>query len=888
MKTTILKLFFSLLIVTVYSISVNGQTSISGKIIDSNTGEPLHSLNVIFAPLKGSGIYGFVITDENGMYNYKHSIKADSVNITVAGAFIKKISKTVSINTSTVDFKVVQESLKINEVVVKATPIKRSGDTLNYYVASYIDTLQDRVIGDVLRKMPGIDITRNGQIYYNNRPINKFYIEGLELMGGRYGIAVKNVRAKDISRVEIFENHQPIRALKDIELSQDAAINLHLKEGSKGSIIANILLGGGIQPFLWNSEITSMYFTNKHQTIATYKSNNSGDDINSEMNSYYDQLIKVKSQISIHMPNVPATDHERYMNNVTHAVSINHIKKTSNNSNSNNTLNTNIIYLHDKQKYSSKSNTTYYLPNTQNSLNIGENIDANELSDDIDAKIHYNINNEHFYLSEQIAVGAEWENNHGTILNDNHIINNKFKSPSVRAQNNFSLVKVFKNNMRMSYSSLINASSTPANLYISPVIYPEVFNCEQDINSITQKVDNDKLYTKNTLFLNKNYRCGIKLFLTAGLTTNMQNMKSSLSATNNIDTADSLRNNMHYRNLDIPIGTIISYSYKNLNIRGKIESAYTHAYKKDKVKLSDKKYAKYSFNSNISVDVDLTQNLKFLASGAINNYLGSLSNIYSGYIMSDYRIISNSNGDIAKYKVHDCYTMLNYSNALLSLFGSIKASYQRNHSNIMYGTEYIGTLGSITTYNIDNTASMWNIESKVEKRFDNISTTIGIPFTFSSGSTNILRQKEIMESNSNKISTGLEINSNITDNFSIDYTAIYTRNHNKIKNYDSRLKSINTFHQDLIINFALLKKVIFNIRGEHYMNNAIVSGSKNIFFLDSSFSLKTKKIDYIITGRNLLNTKTYNQYIYSDISIYQYNYKLRPISIMFKIRFNIG
>ena len=88
-----MKIFFLLLIVTVYSISVNGQTFISGKVVDSTTGEPLSGLNVIFAPLKGSGIYGFVITDENGIYNYKHSIKADSVNITVAGAFIKKTSK---------------------------------------------------------------------------------------------------------------------------------------------------------------------------------------------------------------------------------------------------------------------------------------------------------------------------------------------------------------------------------------------------------------------------------------------------------------------------------------------------------------------------------------------------------------------------------------------------------------------------------------------------------------------------------------------------------------------------------------------------------------------------------------------------------------------------
>ena len=51
-------------------------------------------------------------------------------------------------------------------------------------------------------------------------------------MGGRYGVAVNNVRAKDISRVEVLENHQPIKALKDVEFSPDAAINLRLKDPS--------------------------------------------------------------------------------------------------------------------------------------------------------------------------------------------------------------------------------------------------------------------------------------------------------------------------------------------------------------------------------------------------------------------------------------------------------------------------------------------------------------------------------------------------------------------------------------------------------------------------------------------------------------------------------
>lgn len=74
--------------------------------------------------------------------------------------------------------------------------------------------------------MPGIEVARGGKIYYNNRPIDRFYIEGMDLMGGRYGVAVDNVRAKDVATVEVLENHQPIKALAGIDFSPDAAINL--------------------------------------------------------------------------------------------------------------------------------------------------------------------------------------------------------------------------------------------------------------------------------------------------------------------------------------------------------------------------------------------------------------------------------------------------------------------------------------------------------------------------------------------------------------------------------------------------------------------------------------------------------------------------------------
>lgn len=93
----------------------------------------------------------------------------------------------------------------------------------------------DRSIGDVLKKLPGVQVLSSGQILYQNKAISKFYVEGLDLLKGKYGIATQNIEAKNVASVQVLENHQPIKALKDMEIPEEAAINLKLKQSALGA-----------------------------------------------------------------------------------------------------------------------------------------------------------------------------------------------------------------------------------------------------------------------------------------------------------------------------------------------------------------------------------------------------------------------------------------------------------------------------------------------------------------------------------------------------------------------------------------------------------------------------------------------------------------------------
>ena len=166
------------------------QVNVTGKVIDRENSEPLIGASVIvkgadgkikkFASSKSDGGFSMTMPSVNGcrlevtmMSFAKQSIPLDSVDFPL----------TVYMEPGTTLLK---------EVTVKADRIREQGDTITYNVGSFVQQ-QDRSIGDVLKRMPGIDVANNGKIQYQGEDINKFYIEGSDLLGGKYGIATNGI-----------------------------------------------------------------------------------------------------------------------------------------------------------------------------------------------------------------------------------------------------------------------------------------------------------------------------------------------------------------------------------------------------------------------------------------------------------------------------------------------------------------------------------------------------------------------------------------------------------------------------------------------------------------------------------------------------------------------
>ena len=112
---------------------------------------------------------------------------------------------------------------------MNARAITGKKDTITYLVGKFAQ-VKDQSIGDVIKNMPGFEVSPEGQVSYQGKPIQKYYIEGMDLLEGRYAIANKNLPYRDVGAVEVLENHQPIKILESKVFSNGTSINLKLKK----------------------------------------------------------------------------------------------------------------------------------------------------------------------------------------------------------------------------------------------------------------------------------------------------------------------------------------------------------------------------------------------------------------------------------------------------------------------------------------------------------------------------------------------------------------------------------------------------------------------------------------------------------------------------------
>lgn len=307
---------------------LRAQVSLSGVVSDQADGRPLARAAVSL--IRGGKTVKFARTDEMGHFSLcLASIQAgDSLQATLMGYARKRQAAQAGQQNN---ISLTSQAFELREVVVNTTPIT-GRDTIVYDLTRFADD-RDNSLKDVLRKLPGVDITQNGQIKYKGKAIDRFTVEGLDLSNGRYNLLTDNIRARDVKKAEVVEHDQPIKALQDKVTTDNVAMNVELKDSVRDRLTFNlrpyVLVG---EPTHAGGSANIMQIGKRRQLAYNLQYDRSGEDLtnlSSRFTSDYNSLGTQSLPVWYSLPVLSAPIEEKRLRfNTSQYYSLNNVSKS--------------------------------------------------------------------------------------------------------------------------------------------------------------------------------------------------------------------------------------------------------------------------------------------------------------------------------------------------------------------------------------------------------------------------------------------------------------------------------------------------------------------------------------------------------------------------------
>lgn len=250
-----------------------------GAIKDS-TGVGLDMANVMAVNQQTKAMDAYAITNEAGKFilnlkaNTAYTIKASYIGF-------QSYEKSVTTTASNMNFPItLKEGTQLKNVeVVYEMPVTISGDTIIYNSDSFTNGTE-RKLEDVLKKLPGVEVNKDGEIEIEGKRVQKVMIEGKDFFDGDTKLATKNIPADALDKIQILRNYNEVSNLKGLDNNEEnIAINIKLKEGKKnfwfGDITAGIGVGHEEERYIINPKL--FFYSPKYSLNIIANKNNIGE-----------------------------------------------------------------------------------------------------------------------------------------------------------------------------------------------------------------------------------------------------------------------------------------------------------------------------------------------------------------------------------------------------------------------------------------------------------------------------------------------------------------------------------------------------------------------------------------------------------------------------------
>ena len=894
-----MKRLLYIILYVVLAASASAQVRVTGRVIDLQN-KPVS--DVIVKLVSGSKTLAFTSSNAQGVYSLEvKNAPTGEVTLQFTHINYEKESERLTLKErlTKVDMVLTPKEVSLKEVTVKPDPLRQRGDTLSHNLASFLGK-GDVTLEDGLKRLPGVDVTTSGAISYMGKPISQFNIEGLDMLGGKYNLATRNIPADYVTNVEIVRNHHSRRVEKDVP-SNEVSMNIRLSKKAKLKPFGQEEAGTGymedgndkLQALLG---VTGMMFTDKFQTICSLKGGNYKGFARADMIDHFggsDVTTPATSLFGGFDGGAPPQGQYLYQRNG--MATVNGILRTD----SFTTMKVNADYSYHRATHDISQSTTYL-------ANGGDYVTVSEQTSPL-TKIHlpklsvnYLKNADRVYLSETFVLKGKFEENEGDVIANGALVEQRRKSSSFEVGNKlFWMGRTEKGarrhvhanvsfkrtpTLRLSFNSLTPSPSPTGEGSQSPTAYG------QTAQSSTFSMDVGSSFQ---IPIGKTFRLNLPVSVSA-MYDDLETYRVATGDMNDIRGwafTPTLNPGfeIHSRNRRFYLSAGIGAALKGLYYNRRNSESHPSSLEDGRVVTEEGKanklnYTKPVLNPSMGINYTFSANSKLSFLTGYTTSIGDMMTLLTEPMQVDYCSVRSSSGIIGESNTWHSSGEWKWQLPMQYFTLSLAANHSEGKQNTLTSQSVSGIDVSSTALLRDSRSRSTSFSVAATKNIPSLFAKLGADCSYSFGSGEQAVDETVIDTRTS--SYALHGNATITPvpwlelRYDINYGWSRSR-YSEESNTTTSLTHSGAVHIFPIVALDL------SLDYDHVRRQLTADQYKHMSLFNASAQYKWKQCVLRLELTNLLNQRSYSYTVFDGINTYTYDYGLCGRTVMLRATFKL-
>lgn len=810
----------------------------------------------------------YTFSNERGELRLSSSLPIEYIRLRLLGYAPKTIPAQTLLGEKPATIELSPAVEQLREVVVSTQPIRREGDTIRYQVSSF-KSEGDKYLADVLRKLPGVSVAENGVISYQGEPINRFYVEGRDLMGGQYGLVSRNLDAETVSSIEVLERNQHIKALRSISRPKQAAINVKLKRSFRLRPFGEIGLSAGLgDKALYGGRAMLANFSPALQLMLNLKGNNMGQHLLEELDDKFlatsfgsDEEGNTRMLSSLQRASLPLP-RERYTFGRTYIMSAKALLPLS----------------------------------TDRELKLSFSHGKNKQSGEYSSKDEYHLGMHHLSIEEQaLFVPLEYRTTLGVSFEENSDSRYYTSDLSYRGWRNYSL-----SNIQQASAKHINSDNTAdiissKNQLLLKTASDRVFRLH--LNSLYNRSRETMLYREGVTadamlserFLHNRFRLEAKGETSSALwggrlslEAEAKYMYQSMAMTNELSPSGQFAT----------LGIDSEAGVKARQLQLSFSPSYQHRFIDNKLALSlglplTQLYYRAEqdggkvptelrtfLSPKFSLRYDASDKWSFDARIGLGDisYRG-ISSLLPGAYMQGYRSRYTPSGMYHWDRDQIVSIGIKYQDLAEVLFANLQVLHRATSSSYTHAFDYTSAWSYVGTLGRDSSRDMLTLTGDISKGLHRGRTMLTLKPRLTRATSQFVQQGVDYRSTSYSLSPSVEVSQKFGTGGLLSYEVQARFSRSLSERY--RTPWVRSLSQKLSYSLAFAKSWELKAQVDYQLVEHARSKFSSYWFGDMSLRYKAKSWELKLSGQNLFDLDRYQQRSYTDLTMSEYSAPLR-------------